>query len=490
MKRAGIFFIAFIFGGLSVFIVFAALTDRTDNQFIESSFQPTQSLPVRVHQASYTTGAPIDGPDFTTAAERTIHAVVHIRSQFLHKSNVYDDFFGALREYFGYDTRPQQQYPISGFGSGVIISADGYIVTNNHVVQGAELIEVTLNDKRTMKAEIIGTDPTTDLALIKVEGEELPHVTYGNSDHVKIGEWVLAVGNPFNLTSTVTAGIVSAKARNINILGNQSSIESFIQFDAAVNRGNSGGALVNTDGELIGINAAIASNTGSFAGYSFAIPVNIVKKVVEDLRLYGEIQRAYLGVIIREIDDDFAREQGFDNLKGIYIDALSENGGAEKSGIEKGDVITHVDGIEVNTLSQLLEVIGQHRPGDMVKVDVKRDNHPGNYSVELKNVDGTTSIVRKEEKFYNEMLGATLQKIGDEDKRMLMINNGLKVSSVESEGILQRGGIRQGFIITGINDSRISSKDNLSRALTLNDKYIKIQGIYPNGMRVTYELGL
>lgn len=490
MKKLVLFLIAFILGGLAVLFISATILKPSDNQFSETRVHQTEALPVDVHQASYTTSSLINGPDFTTAAERTIHAVVHIRSQFLRKSNVYDDFFGALREYFGYETRPQPDYPISGFGSGVVITNDGYIVTNNHVVQGAELIEVTLNDKRTMVAEIIGTDPSTDLALIKVDASKLPYVTYGNSDNVRIGEWVLAVGNPFNLTSTVTAGIVSAKARNINILGNQSSIESFIQFDAAVNRGNSGGALVNTEGELIGINAAIASNTGSFAGYSFAIPVNIVKKVVEDLQLFGEVQRAYVGVIIREIDDDFASEEGLDDLKGVYVDAISENGGAEKAGIEKGDVITHINGIEVNTLSQLLEVVGQYRPGEIVSMDIKRNNQNKNYNVELKNADGTTSIVKKKEKFYAELLGATLQKIGDDDKRMLMLNNGLKVSSVESNGILQRGGVRQGFIITSVNNIRVNSKDSLSKAIMENESFIRIQGIYPNGMRVTYELGL
>ena len=489
MKKLPLFLIAFISGAAFLFVS-ASILNPSDKQFNKSSQQYPDAMPVQVHQASYSTSMAMDGPDFTTAAERTIDAVVHIRSQFLRKSNVYDDFFGALREYLGYDSRSRQEYPISGFGSGVIISNDGYIVTNNHVVQGAELIEVTMNDKRTMLAEIIGTDPSTDLALIKVDARELPFVTYGNSDQVKIGEWVLAVGNPFNLTSTVTAGIVSAKARNINILGNQSSIESFIQFDAAVNRGNSGGALVNTSGELIGINAAIASNTGSFAGYSFAIPVNIVRKVVEDLQVHGEVQRAYVGVIIREIDDEFAEEEGLNSLKGVYVDALSENGGAEEAGLEKGDVITNVNGIEVNSLSQLLEVVGQYRPGDVVTVNVKRDNKNRNYNVELKNADGTTSIVKREEKFYAMDLGATLQKIGEEEKRMLMLSNGLKVSSVESDGILQRGGIRQGFIITSVNNIRVNSKDSLEQAMTENDTFIKIHGIYPNGMRVTYELGL
>jgi Do/DeqQ family serine protease len=490
MKKIALFATAFILGALATVLVASTVLQDDESEHINAGTSLYNEEPVQMQSTAYTAPIPVDGPDFTTAAEKTIHAVVHIRSQFLRKSNVYDDFFGALREYFGYDSRPSRQYPISGFGSGVILSNDGYIVTNNHVVQGAELVEVTLNDKRTLDAEIIGTDPSTDLALIKVEAEDLPFIEYGNSDNVRIGEWVLAVGNPFNLTSTVTAGIVSAKARNINILGSQSSIESFIQFDAAVNRGNSGGALVSTEGKLIGVNAAIASNTGSFAGYSFAIPVNIVKKVVEDMQLYGEVQRAYVGVIISEINDELASEQGLDDLKGVYVEALSENGGADQAGLEKGDVITHLNGIEVNSLSQLLEVVGQYRPGDMVSVDVKRDNRYKNFTVELKNADGTTSIVKKEEKFYNEMLGATLEKIGDQDKRMLMVSGGLRVSSVEGDGLLQRGGIRKGFIITSINNNNVNSKDGLTNALGQNDEFVRIQGIYPNGMRVTYELGL
>jgi Do/DeqQ family serine protease len=490
MKKIALFSTAFILGALATVLFASTVLNENDSEQLGAGANLYDEEPLQMHATAYAAPIPVDGPDFTTAAEKTIHAVVHIRSQFLRKSNVYDDFFGALREYFGYDTRPNREYPISGFGSGVILSADGYIVTNNHVVQGAELVEVTLNDKRTMVAEIIGTDPSTDLALIKVEAADLPFVEYGNSDNVRIGEWVLAVGNPFNLTSTVTAGIVSAKARNINILGSQSSIESFIQFDAAVNRGNSGGALVNTEGRLVGVNAAIASNTGSFAGYSFAIPVNIVKKVVEDLQFYGEVQRAYVGVIIREINDEFASEEGLDNLKGVYVEALSENGGAQQAGLEQGDVITHLNGVEVNSLSQLLEVVGQYRPGDMVSVDVKRDNNYRNFSVELKNADGTTSIVKKEEKFYNEMLGATLEKIGDQDKRMLMVRGGLRVSSVEGDGLLQRGGIRKGFIITSINNNNVNSRDGLTRALEQNNEFARIQGIYPNGMRVTYELGL
>lgn len=268
-------------------------------------------------------------------------------------------------------------------GSGVIVSADGYIVTNNHVVQDAVNITVTLNDKRVYKASVVGTDPSTDLALIRIDEKNLPFLAYGNSDDVKIGEWVLAVGNPFNLTSTVTAGIVSAKARDINILGSKGAVESFIQTDAAINPGNSGGALVNTRGELIGINAAIASGTGYYTGYSFAIPVNIVKKVVDDFTRYGKIQRAYLGVYYREIDDQFAKDKGLNSLSGVYIDDVVAGGAAEKAGIRKGDIITNIQNKPVNGKSELMEVVSQLSPGDVITVAIVRDGKEISMPVKL-----------------------------------------------------------------------------------------------------------
>ncbi|MBU2649308.1 MAG: Do family serine endopeptidase [Bacteroidetes bacterium] len=477
---------------LGITIVYLAASSKKSSVGEDLPLGYHQPEELSVYPASYMTSTPVNGPDFVKAAEKTVDAVVHIRSQFMRKSSVYDDFFGALREYFGYSNTPQynRSYPISGWGSGVIISPEGYIVTNNHVVQDADLVEVTLNDKRVFEAEIVGTDPSTDLAVIKIDHKDLPYMIYGNSDLVKVGEWVLAVGNPFNLTSTVTAGIVSAKARNINILGTQGGIESFIQTDAAVNRGNSGGALVNTEGQLIGINAAIASNTGSYTGYSFAIPVNIVRKVVDDILLYGEVQRAYIGIIPREIDSDLASESGLKDMKGVYVEDVSENGGADKAGIKKGDVIMRVNGSEVNTLAQLLEIVGQYRPGDKVAVDVRRDNKPLAFNVELRNEDGTTSVVKKDEQFFVEALGATLQRISDDEKRIYRIPGGLKVAGVEEGGMLKSGGIRKGFIIIRVNDQDVSSKASVESAIGSADRTIRIQGVYPNGMRVTYEFGL
>ena len=355
MKRiAGVFLIAMIGGAVSLGLY--KTFEKKQSYFINRP----EGIPIR--KVGYNPSAAFNQPDFEAAAAISVHAVVHIVSEFQKKSLVYDDFFEFFN--FGGHQQPREYVsPYTAMGSGVIISPEGYIVTNNHVVQEATAIMVTLNDKREYKATIVGTDPSTDLALIKIDEKGLPFLTYGNSDEVKIGEWVLAVGNPFNLTSTVTAGIVSAKARNINILGSQGAIESFIQTDAAINPGNSGGALVNTRGELIGINAAIASGTGYYTGYSFAIPVNVAKKVVNDFMKFGKIQRAFLGLYYREIDDQFAKEKGFTDLRGIYIDDVVEGGPAAVAGIKAGDVIIRIDNNPVNGKAELMEFIGQKNPG-------------------------------------------------------------------------------------------------------------------------------
>jgi len=315
---------------------------------------------------------PENNIDFTTAAEMTVNAVVHVKTiqdgQTYRYRDPYYNFWGQGRTY-EYKTPARK-----GFGSGVIISDDGYIVTNNHVIDNADNIEVTLNDKRTYTAELIGTDPSTDLSLLKIDATGLNRIVFGNSDEVKIGEWVLAVGNPFNLTSTVTAGIVSAKGRSINILRDKFRIESFIQTDAAVNRGNSGGALVNTRGELIGINSAIASPTGAYSGYSFAIPVDIVKKIVGDLMEYGEVQRAFIGISIRNLDAQLASEMNIDEIKGVYVSGLSKGGAAIDAGIREGDVIIRINDVEVNNAPELQEQVSRYRPGDKISVTIKRNN--------------------------------------------------------------------------------------------------------------------
>ncbi len=331
--------------------------------------------------------------DFTEAAEKSIHAVVHVTSKYnlesedYYKSPIYNWLFG--------DTYRQQSV---SFGSGVIISEDGYIVTNYHVVEESDEIQVVLNDKRTFTAELVGTDPSTDIALLKLESTNLPYISFGNSDILKVGEWVLAVGNPFNLTSTVTAGIVSAKARNINILRDQSNypIESYIQTDAVVNKGNSGGALVDLKGELVGINSAIISPSGSYSGYSFAIPINLVKKVIDDIMKYGEVQRAVLGVTIKDIDSEIAEKYNLDKIEGILIIGVSKEGAAKYAGIKEGDVILKINNIKVNSTAELTEQIGKHSPGEKIYVTIKRDNKRKQFDVLLRNMHGNTKIVKAE----------------------------------------------------------------------------------------------
>ena len=328
-------------------------------------------------------------PDFTEAAAKTVHAVVHIKTKFTEEymSNpIYDFFFGVQPR------RYQQTVPLSS-GSGVIVSPNGYIVTNYHVIRNASIIEVTLNDKRKFKAKVVGVDKMTDLALLKIDANDLPFLEYGDSDKLKVGEWVLAVGNPFNLTSTVTAGIVSAKARSLSLMS-RFGIEAYIQTDAAVNPGNSGGALVNTKGELVGINAAIASNTGSYTGYSFAIPVNIVKKVVADLIKYGKVQRAFIGASIVDLNADIAKYLGVSKTEGVYIYEVNPNGAAAEAGIKAGDIITKVNDIDIKSLPELQEQLAKYRPGDIIQMTVLRDGKPHKYEVKLKNVYGTDSIVR------------------------------------------------------------------------------------------------
>jgi serine protease Do len=427
-------------------------------------------------------------PDFVDAAELTIHAVVHIKTFYTRKSSVYDNFFG-FHDFFGFDPFPRRSYPIQASGSGVIISADGYIVTNNHVVQEAEQIEVTLNDKRTFTAKIIGRDPSTDLALIKVDAKDLPYILFGNSDQVKVGEWVLAVGNPFNLTSTVTAGIVSAKARNINILGDKSAIESFIQTDAAVNRGNSGGALVNSKGELVGVNAAIASNTGAYTGYSFAIPVNIVRKVMGDLKEFGEVQRAVIGASIVEIDSKLADEKGLKRIRGVYIAGVSAYGAADNAGLTEGDIVLEINGMKVNSKSELLEMIGRQRPGDKVKLLVDRKGKERTYTVTLLNAKGTTDVVTRESQSVTSLLGGGFADASPEELKKLGLTYGVKVISLEG-GKMLSSGIREGFIITSVDNQAVKSVDDLVNYLNNKRGGVLIEGVYPNGMRAYYGFGL
>lgn len=484
MKKYLIFFvIALLSATLSVFLYRQIETNNL--QIERSGIQSNENYDT--YQTKFTPSTAVNGPDFRIAAQKSVDAVVHIRSQFQRKTSRYDDFFGSFRDMLeGRNNNRNQTYsPYVGYGSGVIIAGDGYIVTNNHVVEGASKIEVTLNDKRLYEAELIGTDPSTDLALIKITENKLPYLIYGNSDELQIGEWVLAIGNPFNLTSTVTAGIVSAKARNINILGSNTAIESFIQTDAAVNRGNSGGALVNNSGYLVGINAAIASQTGVYEGYSFAIPVNIVKKVMDDLLKFGEVQRAYIGVSIRELTADFAKELDVDP-NGVYVSSVTETGGAAMAGIRDGDIITSIESITVNRTAQLLEVIGQHRPGDKLRITVLREGAVKVFTVLLQNENGTTALLQTQESFEIERLGAIFGKIPENEKSRLKLKSGLKIKEID-KGLLLNGGVREGFIILRINNILINSKKDIELAIAnADDRFLKVEGVYPDGMRIIY----
>lgn len=480
MRKFASLFLAAIIGGL----VFAFAFNYFQNNN-KSTIAGVDDIPIV--KTGYSAGfAPVVGPDFIDAADKSVHAVVHIKAELGQRNQVYNDFFDLFDDFFGNPQYRHNNEPVIATGSGVIVSNDGYIVTNNHVVQNANKLEITLNDKRTYTASVVGTDPTTDLALVKIEETGLPNIVYGNSDDVRIGEWVLAVGNPFNLTSTVTAGIISAKARNINILGEVGAIESFLQTDAVVNRGNSGGALVNTQGELVGINAAIASNTGSYTGYSFAIPVNIVKKVIDDIIDYGEIQRAYLGITFREVDSEFAKQNGLDEISGIYVESVMEDGAASEAGLIRGDVIMKVDDMVINSKAELLESIGTKRPGDEIFIYVRRGNKMQQLNATLQNRSGNTEVVKSDN---IEILGGTFEPVNDDLMAKLQIKHGLEVVDLES-GKLKDSGLREGFIIMYIDKNPVKTVDELKYVLSGKKGGTLIEGIYTNGQRAYYGVGL
>ena len=422
-------------------------------------------------------------PDFTEAAAKSVDGVVHVKTTTISQQqyiNPFDFFFG-----FG-DRMPSQPREQVGFGSGVIISKDGYIITNNHVVDKANEVSVTLNDNREFKAKVVGTDRMSDVALLKIEGEDFPYLTFGNSDALRVGEWVLAVGNPFNLTSTVTAGIVSAKNRG-NVMGGGLGIQSFIQIDAAVNPGNSGGALVNTRGELVGINTAIYSQTGNFAGYAFAVPISIAGKIAADLKEYGTVQRALLGIQapnienIRRQDPEKARE--LSQIKGVLVEDFSDRSAAKAAGIQKGDVITAINDVTIHNFAELQSQLNRYRPGDKISVKVDRGGNSRSFNVELTNDEGNTEITKASSAVSS--LGAKFKEIPDERKKSLGISGGIEVESVESSGLFRKEGINKGFIIMRINNTPVNSESDIANivAVTNNsqDKVLLVAGFYPNG---------
>ena len=462
---------------------------------------------LKVNATPATTSAvPAQPVDLTYAAEKSLPSVVHILSTKNSKvqtveveSDPFSDFFGDPFGFFGNPQgnggkqkrsvrTPKQQ----GSGSGVIISADGYIVTNNHVVADADELTVTLNDNKEYSARIIGTDKTTDLALIKIDGKNLPAITIANSENIKVGEWVLAVGNPFNLTNTVTAGIVSAKGRSLY----RNGVESFIQTDAAINPGNSGGALVNTRGELIGINAMLYSQTGSFSGYGFAIPTSIMNKVVDDLKTYGTVQRAVVGIQGSDVKNyvDGQKEQGKDidlgTMEGIYVAKVTEESAAEEAGLKEGDVIIAIDGKEMNKMADMQEYLAKKRPGDKVTVTYLRDKKKNTKNITLKNEQGNTQVVKKADL---DVLGGNFRSITDAQKQQLNIGYGLEVLKVNS-GKLKNAGITKGFIIQRVNDNAVKTIEDLQNivkdASTSKDPVLYIQGVYPTGKKAYFAVPL
>ena len=490
MKKAFLFLgfaaLAAVTGGLTAWTVVG--NRGTEVAYVEREVERTPAL--GNHFTSYQNE---QYPDLTYAAENAVKAVVNIEAiqQVEMPRRGYDpflEFFGIPQDYGYGDGRPQYREQRAG-GSGVIISEDGYIVTNNHVVDGASKLKVKLNDGRTFDAKLIGTDSATDLALLKVEAKDLPTLPFGSSDALRLGEWVLAIGSPFDLQSTITAGIVSAKARQLGAIPNDFRIESFIQTDAAVNPGNSGGALVNTHGELVGINTLIKSQTGSYVGYSFAIPETIVRKVVVDLKEFGVVQRALLGIQFRVVDQDFLDAEGKDlgikDLGGAYVASVVEGGAASEAGIRKGDVILAIDGVKITEPSTLQEQIARHRPNDTVKLSVKRDGDVKQIEVTLRNKAGKTELMTKEDVDVVEALGGKFADAGTKLCRELDIKGGVQVVGIKADGILARARVKQGFVITHINDRPVYSLSDMQR---MTEKVRSIDGIYPNGRSASYML--
>ena len=470
--------------------------EQNNTLAFDEVFQPNTNMRLAALDAAH-----LQPVDLTQAAENSVNAVVHIKSTQESKTQtvtVRDPFYEFFGDMFGNRGGQQRQVQTPekvGFGSGVIISKDGYIVTNNHVIDHADIISVKLNDGREFKGRIIGTDPSTDLALVKIEGDDLPTIPVGDSDQLKIGEWVLAVGNPFNMTSTVTAGIVSAKARSLGVYNN--GVESFIQTDAAINQGNSGGALVNARGELVGINSVLYSPTGSYSGYGFAIPTSIMTKVVSDLKQFGAVQRAMLGIKGTPIDDDgqLMDEKTKQQVKdlgateGVWVREVVE-GGSAAGILQENDVIIGIDGKRVKNFAGLQEALAKHRPGDKVSVKVIRDKKEKNLEMLLKNEQGNTKVLKNT---GMEILGAAFREVPQELKRQLNLGTGIEVTGV-SDGKMQEAGVRKGFIILKANGQSIKTVEQLEEvvkaAARSTDQVLFISGIFPSGKRANYAVDL
>lgn len=483
-----------ITGGLSAFAVSSIVDNKRDGD-ASAYFEPAAS-PADVHftqSAGRTSGL----PDLTRAAQMGVEAVVNIETiQKIEVSSAeggvidpFEFFFGPGRGRGGQQA-PQREQERRGGGSGVIISSDGYIVTNNHVIEDANEVKVTLNSGDSFKAKVIGADPSTDIALIKIESADtLSFLQFGDSEKLLLGQWVLAIGNPYGLNSTVTAGIVSAKGRSLGVIPNsQMGIESFIQTDAAVNPGNSGGALVTTDGELIGINTLIKSPTGTYTGYSFAVPSNIARKVVGDIRQYGMVQRALLGVAMQEITDEWiermGEQTGIKTREGVYVIEVSPDGAAAAVGIKKGDVIVQINDTKITSPSMVQEIIARYRPGDKVKITIKRSGEVKPFELTLRNRSGREELMSRTDVDMIKELGAELRPVSEKTKKELKIRGGLQVISLNPNGVLAKARVKVGYIITAINEQSVNGVEDLNR---ITDKLTSIEGIYPDGRMVSYQ---
>ena len=483
MKKFWIVVVSLIAGGAISLIIHRIVNPVDIQQFYGQIGESEQSSP-REDSKLKNVNISSEYPDFTYAAEECVKAVVFVKvvkksSRQEAPLSIFDYFFG-----FG-DALPREQV---GTGSGVIVTDDGYIVTNNHVISGASEIEVTIEDNKVYKAQLVGTDPATDIALLKIEAENLPVISYGDSDNLRLGEWVLAIGSPYGLTSTITAGIVSAKGRSMPNYKQEFKIESFIQTDAAVNPGNSGGALVNIRGELVGINTAIYSETGSYSGYSFAVPVNIVKKIVADFKDYGSVQRAVLGISMQNNSEIFMNEMKLSTHKGVYISEVAKGGAAESAGLEAGDVILAINGIEVKNGSSVQEMITRYRPGDKITVDILRQDKPMRFEV---------TLIAKETQQMNaygsqgnvNLFGATLIPAPRNELEKLGLRAGVKVEKLE-KGKVRNAGIREGFIITYINNTPVASPNDVANEIKKATRSILVEGVYPDGNIYYYGIGI
>lgn len=498
-KKSRIAWKVYLFSALIAFVVsYGVIEFNKQNTKESSGVTVVDSVPGKNVLYTADNEGNIKPLDFTETSEKVLDAVVHIKSTQSRSAygdqrtrelpDPFKEFFGDM--FKGQSPEGMQSQPRVGTGSGVIINDKGYIVTNNHVIDNADDVEVTLYNNESYKATVIGTDPTTDLALLQIKAENLKTMSLVNSDDVEVGEWVLAVGNPMGLNSTVTAGIVSAKARNININPDQFAVESFIQTDAAINPGNSGGALVNLDGNLVGINTAIASRTGTYTGYGFAVPSNIVTKVVEDLLKYGNVQRGMLGVTIRTMDSNLAKEKDVEFTKGVWVEQVGKDSGADVAGIVSGDIIISVNGKETSTSPRLQEIIAGKRPGDKVVLLVNRNGKEKELEATLKNSQGGTSIIKKEEKEVFNLLGADFESLNKELGKKLDLDGGVQVSKLYPGKIKRETQMREGFIITHIDGKRVKDIDDVADILEGKKGGVMLEGIYEDGSKYYYAFGL